>query len=72
MLGNFFSFSSYTSFSYFKQHINLPQLPDIFEGFNEIFSDRLGICHAKGYSERGLLQPSNKSQCFSTLKKMHM
>ena len=35
--GNLFSFSSYTSCSYFKQHINLPQFPEIFVGFNERF-----------------------------------
>ena len=35
--GRCFSLSSYTSFSYFKQHISLPQFPDIFDGFNDIF-----------------------------------
>ena len=35
--GSLLNFSSYTSFSYFKQHISLPQFPDIFERFNDKF-----------------------------------
>ncbi|EIA29479.1 Cysteinyl-tRNA synthetase [Candidatus Arthromitus sp. SFB-5] len=35
ILGIFFFISSYVSCSYFKQHINLPHIPDILLGFND-------------------------------------
>ena len=61
-LGSFFNFSSYTLLSYFKQHINLPQHPEILYWFSERFCSFAIFIETESKSFKKLQQHSSLPQ----------